>query len=150
MIWLLSNAWWLFLIAIGILSLWAFLTMGPGALAIYLKIPKWLRLTLGALVILLTAYSFGYSSGLEGCRTAQEAAEDKADAKASRVAKGAQAKAQEAREGIRKETKEATDEAEQIVAGLPATCPPLPDRLRKLGRDAVQDASREMLPTEGR
>lgn len=150
MIWLLSNVWWLVPLAIGGLALFAFLSAGPGALAIYLKIPRWLRLTVGSLVILLTAYSFGYDSGLESCRSAQEAGDDKADAKASRVAKGAQAKAQEALEGIRKETKESTDEAEQIVAGLPATCPPLPERLRELGRDAVQGASREMLSAEGR
>ncbi len=66
------------------------------------------------------------------------------------MSKGAHAKAQEAREGIRKETEESTNEAEQIVAGLPATCPPMPERLRELGRDAVQGASREMLSAEGR
>jgi hypothetical protein len=146
MIWLLSNVWWLVPLAIGALALFAFLSAGPGALALYLKIPRWLRLTLGALVILLTAYSFGYSSGLDGCRTAQATAEARADAKAIKAAGRATAKAQEASAAISKETQDAAAEVRVILRDR--VCPAAPPRVHELGREAVERAQQALRPAE--
>src|SRR5690606_36911682 len=152
MIWLLLNLWWLFPAAIALTALVALISGlgGPALLAIARRVPAPAYAVLVAAVALSLGSSWLVGVGEARCQAAQEAAEKRADAKGERVAKRAQGAAQKARDTIRKESDDAQAEVRTIVRTLPATCPDQPDRLRELGRAAVESAGREVLPAEGR
>jgi len=120
------------------------------ALGFLKLVPREVWAALAILALLGGVWLHGRSSGKEACQRAQEAAEKRADAKGERVAKRAQNAASAAKAEIRKESDDAQAEVRTIVRTLPATCPDQPDRLRELGRAAVESAGREVLPAEGR
>lgn len=143
MIWLWSNLWWLVpALAAGLAH--------PVPRKLLEQVPArwWIRL--GVLALFGLTFQCGRWYERSEAQERQEAAEKRADAKGAKVAKASHAAAQKAREGIRKESDDAQTEARTIVRYLEPTCPAQPDRLRELGRAAVESAGREMLPAEGR
>lgn len=110
------------------------------------KVPRevWLGLALVLAVLWLRSHWIGV--GVERCEAAQEAAQAKAIDKGQQAAQKAQEAATAVKVDIRQESENAAAEVREVVRGLPRTCPPVPDRVRQLGRDAVE-AARASLPT---
>jgi hypothetical protein len=91
-------------------------------------------------------YVLGRVHASDNCELRQLRTEAKADGRAEKVTDDADRKAEKIRADVRRDTEESTDEAQAIVDALPAGCPVQPDRLRDLGRAAVEGARAEVLP----
>lgn len=114
------------------------------AILSFLRRIPWQAWALVALCALLLALRWHWIGvGVERCQSAQEAAEARADRKAANVSKKAADKAQDARESIRKDTQDAAAEVRQLTPDSPS-CPPVPERVHQLGREAVEAASAEL------
>jgi len=120
------------------------------ALAFLQAVPRWVWGLLAVVALVSGVWLHGRSSGKAACEASYARVEAKAEAKAERVSKRAQDAAIAAKTDIRKESDDAQAEVRTIVRTLPATCPDQPDRLRELGRAAVESAGREVLPASGR
>lgn len=148
----LGHLWWLIPAAIVLCAvLAAFLGPGATVVAAWAKsAPRAVWLAMAGVMVLGFSFQCGRWYERSVAQERQEAAEKRADAKGEIAAKRAHGAAQKARDTIRKESDDAQAEVRTIVRTLPATCPDQPDRLRELGRAAVESAGREVLPAEGR
>lgn len=109
------------------------------------KVPRevWLVLAFALAVLWLRSHWIGV--GLERCQQAQATAQAKAVAKGQKASEKAHDAATAIKIDVRQETENAAAEVREVVRVLPRTCPPVPDRVRQLGRDAVE-AARASLP----
>jgi hypothetical protein len=139
-IWLLSNAWWLVLVAIAVLAL-----INPTLLALLRRVP--LRAWLALAAVALLGLSFQAGRWYERSQVEKKAAA--ADVKAGETVTKSKARAEKVRKAITEETEDAVAEVEAAVAALPDTCPPLPDGVRDSVQRQVQ-AAREGVPEPAR
>lgn len=142
MIWLLSNAWWLVPVVIGVLAL-----LNPGFLALLRRVPARVWVAFAAVALLGLSFQAGRWYERSQHRSAQEAAEGRADAKVIKAGGRAAAKAQAASATISKETTDAAAEVRVILRDR--ACPAVPDRVHEMGEQAVERASRALRPAEG-
>jgi hypothetical protein len=141
-IWLLSNVWWLVLVAIAVLAL-----INPTLLALLRRVPLRAWLVLAAVALLGLSFQAGRWYERSQHRTAQATAEAQADAKAIKAGGRAAAKAQEASATIQKETQDAAAEVRVILRDR--VCPAAAPRVHELGREAVERAQQALRPAEG-
>lgn len=83
--------------------------------------------------------------GVQRCQSAQVEAQAKAVAKGQKAAQKAQEAATAVKIEVRQESENEATEVREIVRYLPRTCPAVPDRVRDIGRAAVE-AARASLP----
>lgn len=108
----------------------------------------WAGLALIALFLWFRAHYIGI--GLERCQRAQESAQAKSIAKGQKASEKARNAATAIKIDVRQESENEAAEVREVVRYLPRTCPPIPDRVRVIGRAAVE-ATRASLPaTKGR
>ncbi len=139
MIWLWSNLWWL----VPVVVLGAGLAH-PIPRALLQRVPVRAWAILGVLMLLGLTFQLGRWYERSVAREAAVKAEQKADVKAAGVAEKATVEARESSDIIRKESSDAVQEVRTIIRTVPGQCPPLPDRVRDIGRAAVEAARREL------
>lgn len=140
MIWLLSNAWWLVPVAIGLLAL-----VHPATLVIIRRVPARAWAVIGAAALLGAAFQ----SGRFYERSVQREADKTLDAKAGVAVKQSKGRAEKARRDITKGTADVVAQVRTEIRYLPATCPALPNSVREsvqrqvqAARDGVQEPAR--------
>lgn len=135
MIWLLTNAWWLVVIGVGLLA-----ALHPAGWALIRAVPRsWWLVLAGAAVLGLTFQS-GRWYERSVAEVAQEARDTKADVKAQGQHRKADQAAKAATATITKESADAAVQVRTIVRTLPATCPPVPAELRDVLQRQVEAA----------
>jgi hypothetical protein len=121
-------------------------------IAAWLALPDWAKKLLTRLGILLLILGIVAGArwhwigvGEDRCQGAQVEAQAKAVAKGQKAAQKAQEAATAVKIEVRQESENEAVQAREIVRYLPRTCPAQPERLRDIGRDAVE-AARASLP----
>lgn len=131
MIWLLSNAWWLVPVAIGLLAL-----AHPASLAILKRVP----LRVWAIIGLLAALGASFQAGRHYERSVQREADKQLDAKAGTVVKESKERAEAVAGKVTKETANVAANVRTEIRYLPATCPAVPASVRESVQQQVQAA----------
>jgi hypothetical protein len=109
------------------------------------RIPWQVYVILALLSITAVLRWYWIGVGVERCQSAQVAAQAKAVAKGQKASEKAHKAATAVKIDVRQESENEAAEVREVVRGLPRTCPPIPDRVRQLGRDAAE-AARASVP----